>query len=228
MLVRPAWSQNTGDVEKDRQIKGLVMVGLNLTQVDGDEVYGYYKAGLNAGVGASLPLGKGFAFNVETIFNQKGAYKKYTIAGDSSGLPYYHLKLDYVEIPVTFSYEDKHIWTLGLGFSYGRRVSYREIERGIPQDSGSRYGKNDFCILVDLQFRVWKHLKFDMRYQYSMAKIRTRNFGPTLSGDTWTRDQYNNMLTFRALYVLNEKYTPVHKKKANRKKTTALVAPWTS
>lgn len=230
-LLQAAVAQNKPDnTPEDRQIKGLLILGMNLTQVDGDEVYGYYKAGLNAGVGALLPLGKGFGFNVETLFSQKGAYKKFDPAGtDSLGRPYYQVKLDYLEVPVLFSYEDKHIFTVGLGASWGRRVNYREVEHGLVMDSSARFSKNDWNVLVDVQLRVWKHLKFDVRYAYSMAKIRTRNYGPTLSGATWTRDQYNNILTFRAIYLLNEKYEPQPKKKKrqNKSQTSVSTAPWT-
>ncbi len=219
--------RNGGDVDKDRQIKGVIIAGLNLSQVDGDEVYGFSKGGLNAGFGATLPLGKGFSFGIETLFNQKGAYRKFSPEYDSTGKPYYHLKLDYLEVPVMFSFEDRHIWTIGLGFSWGRRVSYREIEHGLVMDSSSQYSKNDFDVLLDLQLRVWKHLKVDVRYAYSMAKIRTRNYGPTLAGEEWTRDQYHNLISLRLLYVLNEKYVPAPKKKSHKKtNTTAYIAPW--
>lgn len=220
--------KNTGDTDKDRQIKGVLILGLNLAQVDGDEVYGFNRAGLNTGVGAILPLGKGFSFGVETLFSQKGAYRKIDPDYDSLGRPYYQLKLDYLEVPVLFSYEDRHIWTIGVGASWGRRVRYREVEHGLVMDSASRYSKNDIDILVDLQLRVWKHLKVDLRYAYSMGKIRTRNYGPTQAGATWTRDQYHNFISIRALYVLNEKYVaPEPKKKPGKKRNaTSYVAPW--
>jgi len=217
---------NYDDVSKDRQIKGLVIAGFNLSQVDGDEVAGYNKGGWNVGVGAMLPLGKGFAVNVETLYNQKGAYRKWDPTYDSTGLPYYHLKLDYLEVPVLFSFEDRHIWTVGAGFSWGQRIRYREIEHGQVMDSAYKYSKNDFNVLFDLQLRVWKHLKFDVRYAYSLAKIRTRNYTHPRTGFEETRDQYTNMISFRAVYVLNEKYTPPNKPRRSKTQSTAAVAAW--
>lgn len=227
LISLPLLGQRNDDTDKDRQIKGLVILGMNLSQVDGDEVIGYNKAGWNAGVGAMLPLGKGFAFNLETLFNQKGAYKTYTVAGDSTGVPYYKLRLDYLDVPFYVTYEDRRIFTAGLGFSWGRRVGYREIERGYVKDSSSRYARNDWDVIVDVQLRVWQHLKVDVRYAYSMAKIRTRNFGPNQAGDTWTRDQFNNMVSLRAIYILNEKYVaPPPDRKKKKTQSTAAVAAW--
>ena len=56
----------------------------------------------------------------------------------------------------------------------------------------------------DLRFRIYKKLKFNIRYAYSLAKIRTRTF-EDFQGQTWTRDQFNNLITFRLVYMINEK-----------------------
>jgi hypothetical protein len=244
--------KKTDDTPVDKQIKGVVILGMNMSQVDGDEVYGFYKAGLNAGFGAILPLSKSFAFNIETLYNQKGAYKKYSVSGDSTGLPYYKVKLDYLEVPAYITFEDRHIWTIGLGFSWGRRINYKETIRGTNKTFGQYFikdslfwtlkdhivegdttykeyplSKNDWSVLVSLQLRVWRHLKVDLRYSYSMASIGTRDY-ITQSGATWSRKLYNNVLTFRLLYLLNEKYTPPQKtKKKNKINATSYVAPWT-
>jgi hypothetical protein len=39
-----------------QRIMGAAIVGLNATQVDGDEVYGYKNFGLNAGLSAIVPF----------------------------------------------------------------------------------------------------------------------------------------------------------------------------
>jgi hypothetical protein len=66
------------------------------------------------------------------------------------------------------------------------------------------YARNDFSILADVRIRVWQGLKFNLRYEYSLLKIRTRQF-EDLAGETWTRDQFNNVISFRLIYVFNEK-----------------------
>ncbi len=59
-------------------------------------------------------------------------------------------------------------------------------------------------MLVDLQIRIWQRLKFNFRYEYSMVPIRKRTFYNRYDTETFDRKQYNNVLTFRLVYVINE------------------------
>lgn len=202
-----------------QRFKGAVMGGMNISQVDGDEVYGYKRVGGHFGVAAILPMKK-WDITLETVFNQKGAYQKpqyeYWVM-DSTLLTVdsalytgeYNLRLNYVEVPLMVHYTDRERYTAGLGFSYGRLVSVSEVEHGgsIPPYSDTiAFNKNDFSVLVDLQIRIWKQLKFNVRFSYSIIPIRERTYHDILYeyNDPWTRKQYNNTLTFRLVYVFNE------------------------
>lgn len=190
-----------------QSIRGELIGGFNLAQVDGDEVVGYRKPGFNAGVGAALPLGGNWFLSIETLFNQKGAYRKYPNEyNDSLDLPYYNLRLSYADIPLLIHYNDKNKVTFGAGFSFGRLVQMKEIEHGRTIDwntTNGPYDSGDWNILIDLRFRMWWKLYFNFRYAYSIDKIRTRTFHAGV--ETWTRNQFNNLLTFRVVMVFNEK-----------------------
>lgn len=200
-----------------QRFKGAVMGGMNISQVDGDEVVGYNRVGGHLGLAAILPIKK-FDVTLETVFNQKGAREKqqYDYFDSASGYQYtgeYNLRLNYVEIPVLAHYTDKERYTFGLGFSYGRLVSYSEIEHGgqlPPYSDTVPFNKNDYNILVDLQVRIWKQLKFNARFAYSLAPIRERTYYDVIykTKDPWTRNEYNHLFTFRLVYVFNEKYQP--------------------
>ena len=191
---------------------GAVLGGMNISQVDGDEVYGYKRVGGQFGVAVILPIKKKWDVTLETIFNQKGAKQKpqYEYFDSASNYHYtgeYDLRLNYVEIPVLAHYTDRNKFTFGAGFSYGRLVSSSETEHGgdVPPYSDTvAFSKNDYCVLVDLQVRVWKRLKFNVRYSYSMVPIRERTFYDLYYATYHNRKQYNNMLTFRLVYVFNE------------------------
>ena len=202
-----------------QRIKGMLVAGMNLSQVDGDEIYGFDKTGLNTGIGAIVPVGKHFSFTIETLFNQKGSYQKPEIY-DTVNNPItgeieiwtkeYKLKLDYLEVPFLLHFTDKIIGA-GLGFTYGRLVNVKEYEHGLFIETTSLnngpYNRNDYNVLFDLNFKIHKKInrfRINVRYAYSMSKIRTRGFYDN-EWKYYTRDQYNNLFSLRLIYVFNEK-----------------------
>ncbi len=190
-------------------IKGAVLAGMNLTQVDGDEIYGFNKVGINLGAAAIVPFADKWEASIETIFSQKGSYQGPHNNDSLTGE--YRLRLNYLEVPVLVHFNDKNKVIFGAGFSWGRLVNIEEYEHGNRVESttlnNGPYSKNDYNALVDLRFRIYKQLKFNVRYAYSLKKIRTRVYTPPFSNDSWTRDQYNNFWTFRLIYIFNEEFS---------------------
>lgn len=194
-------------------IKGEAIAGINLTQVDGDEAFGFHKIRANIGAGVMIPFGeKGkWDVSIETLFSQKGSYQQPqyidSVGGGEVYTGEYKLHLNYVEVPVLVLFTDKELISVGAGFSWGRLVGIKEWEHGNLVETttlnSDTYSKNDISILGDIRIRLWQALKLNLRYQYSLVKIRTREFDNT-AGDTWTRDQYNNVITMRLIYVINE------------------------
>ncbi|MCK9339034.1 MAG: PorT family protein [Bacteroidales bacterium] len=211
---------------------GSVIAGMNLSQVDGDEVYGFHKAGFNGGASVMLPLDARFKWfaTVELLYSQRGSYRSAWRANDSlspsehivnedNSIPFndkikYKLNLDYVEVPIVFHYEDFRTgWALGAGFSWGRLVYAKEIENGWTTTTNIRsktYTTNDWSVLADLKIKIWKGVKLNVRYQYSFVPIRERNFEykqPDGTIDkTELRKQYHSVISFRLIYSFNEKY----------------------
>ncbi|MBU1368068.1 MAG: PorT family protein [Bacteroidetes bacterium] len=188
-------------------IKGEIIAGFNLSQLDGDEVYGYKKAGLQLGLGAMIPISEKWDISLETLYNEKGANEKaqYPMQADST-TGAYRVKLNYLDVPLLLHFTDKEFITVGTGFSWGRLIKAEEFEHGKQTNTTAQngvYNLNDFNVLLDLRMRLHKQFKINFRYQYSISKIREREF-ITSQGNIWSRKQYNNMLTLRLVYVFNE------------------------
>lgn len=198
-----------------QRIMGAVNGGFNLTQVDGDEIYGFTKPGVQIGPSAIIPFSKKWQVSLETNFNQKGSrQRKQYNTTDSNGVVYtgeYKLKLDYVEVPLLVHFNDKDQIIAGAGASWGRMVNVKEWEHGRRVETttltSGTYARNDFCVLADLRFRMKGRWYANFRYEYSMSKIRTRVFQtiPGMAGNAITREQYNNIISFRVIYIFNEK-----------------------
>jgi hypothetical protein len=186
-------------------IKGAAIAGINISQVDGDEVYGFNKFGANVGAAAIIPLSDHWEVSIEALFSQKGSYQRPHYSDDSL-TGEYKLKLNYLDIPLLVHYNDKNRMFFGAGFSYGRLSSVEEYEHGrqvVTTNINGPYDRDDFNVIGDVRFRIWQRLKFNIRYAYSISKIRTREYSPP-GVDPWTRNQYNNFWSFRLIYVINE------------------------
>lgn len=198
----------TSEKSYSQVIKATVIAGGNLTQVDGDECYGYKKIGLNVGAGVMIPFGKNWDVSMEVLYNQKGAHQreKYMDIGDGKNGKY-DLKLDYAEIPILVHYTDKGLVSVGVGFAYGRLINIKEYEHGKKMPTSLNdgvYKIDDYSVVADLRFKIYKQLKLNLRYQYSMAKIRTRDFYNIDDEYMRTREQYNNVVSLRLVYVFFE------------------------
>lgn len=208
--------------------KGMVMAGANLSQMNGDQTYGYNKVGLNAGVGVMAPLNKNrtFLMSMELLYNNLGAKEKLD--------PFkYNTSLQYVSIPVMVHYEDRFGGlTFGVGLQYSRLFQFNE-DWGLPvpaiqymdrpiMSTVTDFKKDDYSFVLDFRFRVWERLKLNFRYQYSIVPIRenvhyNNSFDPShMDYETWKRDFYHNSLTIRVIYVINERSTKELDRNINR------------
>jgi len=191
---------------KAQRFLGAVSLGMNLTQVDGDEFYGFNKVGLNVGPMVIMPFGKNknWSVSMELLYTQKGSYHRG--ATDSTG---FKLVQDYAEIPVLIHFTDKKLISGGVGFSYGQLVNYKETKNNF-YDSIFIYqtdlAKNDISVVADLQIRIWSKLWANLRYQYSIRSNRTVlvKDPSTYPMMEYTRYQFNNVITFRLTWVFNQ------------------------
>ncbi len=198
---------------------GEAFVGYNICQVDGDQIMGFFKPGINAGVGVIAPVWKYNKFSLElsmeVVYNTKGAKqgRKYfdgkidSITGvEITGE--YNLSLRYGEVPIMIYFTDKHVVSAGVGISYARLMGLKEFEHGVRTPvtaTSGEFNQNEFNILADVKIRVYKRWKLGFRYSYSLNPIRTREYFNIEGQSLGTFKQYNNLFTFRLTYVFNEK-----------------------
>ncbi len=194
----------SGSVPAQR-ILGAVSAGMNLTQVDGDEYYGYHKAGLNIGPMVTVPFGtkRQWSASMELLYTQKGSYH----GGDADSTTF-RMNLDYAEIPVVIHYTDKNLIAGGIGFSYGRLINYKETRNSF-YDSIYQYqnniSNNEFAVIADLKVRIWSKLWANLRYQYTLKNFRKVLVNYTVPyQQPETRYQYNNVITVRLIWVFNQ------------------------
>ncbi|MDR2084239.1 MAG: PorT family protein [Bacteroidales bacterium] len=241
-------------------IKAYVAGGCNLSQIDGDQAYGYKKFGANVGIGVNFNILPFMSASIEANFNQKGAKQKatiYNIETDRTGA--YKININYAEIPILLYFTDKdQLFKFGVGFSYARMVNnareecyrtdhsnyiiynktdamisyadfvpvneslknfeYYEVVKEWNEKNG-KLNSNDFSVIASIEARIWQRLKFEVRFAYSLKHLRTSDYyrqyvneipdGVETYQDgeflAFKRKEYNNTLSFRLIYVFNER-----------------------
>ncbi len=185
---------------------GGVSLGMNLTQVDGDDLYGFHKVGLNVGPMVAMPFGRNrnWSVSMELLYSQKGSYHS-----GSTDSTRYRLVQNYAEVPVLVYITDKKAISGGLGFAYGQLVGYSETKNNF-YDSIYHYtsglSNNEFSVIADIRVRLWSKLWGNIRYQYSLRSNRSVEVTDPGSYPRYVdaREQYNNVISIRLVWVFNQ------------------------
>lgn len=187
--------------------KGEIIGGLSRSQVDGDFCYRFKKTGFEGGVGVVAPIYKNWSLSLETLYSQKGSKQKQMYNDSLDGS--YKLRLNYVSVPFMIQYTDRDNVSAGVGVSYNRLVFVDEYKDGYKVDSVSVltkvFDRDDWVAFGDVRVRVYNNLILNARYSYSLDKIATRMMIDPENGIPQKRDFYNNLWTFRLIYMINEK-----------------------
>jgi len=86
-----------------QNFKGRLAFGITATQISGDDLAGFNRAGFTFGIAAFLPVNEILATQLEMNFIQKGS-REILEEGDST---FYQLRLNYIEVPILIDYQIK-------------------------------------------------------------------------------------------------------------------------
>ena len=114
-------AQNTGP---ERRFEAGLVAGFNLSQVNGDLLYGFNKIGLNVGGRVDAILAENWRLSLEMLYTQQGASRNKL---DNPASAFDKIRLNFVEAPVMLHFQDWKIQA-SAGLSYGRLINYEIID----------------------------------------------------------------------------------------------------
>lgn len=163
------------DDEKGR-FTASILAGINISQIDGDDAWGYRKVGFNGGARGGILFGERMELCTEILFSQKGSV---ATPNSSRSRNAYTIHMDYIEVPVLFYYKDWQATDaknrnymrvmIGGGFSYSQLLNL-----GIQNSSGlqdNSFSKSDFMFMLDANFFLHKNWGINVRWARSLASI---------------------------------------------------------
>jgi opacity protein-like surface antigen len=176
-----------------QEFKAGIRFGGVGSQVNGDGLEGFDKAGVLVGAFVKRDFSEKFSMMFEMTFVQKGSRMP---TNDYN--QYYLMRLGYIEVPVLFIY---HV-NKKLGFhatpSFGFLISnHEETEMGEITEAPD-FKKFEFAGNAGILYGLSDNWTFDFRYSHSITTIR-----PYLAGYTsfFDKGQYNVALEASLMYM---------------------------
>ncbi len=163
--------------------KAGLILGLNASQIDGDDVGGYSNPGLRAGIRASTMLSnEKLQLDTDMLFSQRGSRPSANEV-NSIGLDW-SFRMDYVEVPVTLRYSDWYVedgdyykvYAKG-GLSYGRFFRSKHSDLSPFRNIDEYINNNDLSITAGMGVYLKKHLQAEINYTRSIFPFYVRQVG---------------------------------------------------
>ena len=156
-----------------QRFKGSAVFGLNLAQIDGDELAGFSKLGWTGGVKLGYPMRDNVDVNLEMLFSQRGSIDGFGFGSQSVSFT----DLKYLEIPIYANIMDWFIADegyhkvkahAGLNFSYLFAV---DSSNGAVSNDIDTYNRKNFGYLLGVDYMFTRHLGTTVRYSRAFNSI---------------------------------------------------------
>jgi hypothetical protein len=147
---------------------GSVVLGTNLSQINGDDLAGYDKYGLTGGFRVDYPIKEAVDISAELLFSQRGSKDR------KSPL---RIDMNYIEIPFLVSYRD---WyqerdkydkvRIEGGFSYGYLFNFESNFKSIDQYL-DQIKEHDISFLCGVGYMFTSKVGVSLRYTRALSKL---------------------------------------------------------
>lgn len=180
-----------------------VVGGLNTSQVSGDDLWGFNQFGTYGGLTLNAQVNEKKSFQFHIAYSQKGS----RMPSNTQGAVYV-LRLNYIDVPVIYSYrfQKKKFRNVHgeLGVINSYLVNYNERNIFGEIAPTRPFKKYEASMMIGLSYWIKHGFYFSIRFVNSVLPIREH-----LSNATYrfNRGQYNTIVQFSLNYFFKKKAT---------------------
>lgn len=180
-----------------QNFNGGLIAGISTSQVSGDNLGGYNKAGIFIGGFTEYPITKISNIKVEINYIQKGSNNPKMIENNISDI-----STSYIEVPLGINYYQNELMIFETGLQSAILIGStdNDIYGKVSSDINRPFNKIDFSAFIGISYHLNKNIQLNTRFSNSILPIRDH-----LSGATYllNKGQYNTVLTFTIHYYLS-------------------------
>src|SRR5688572_20561360 len=137
-------------LSKGQTFRAGAFAGLSTSQVSGDNLGGFDKAGLYAGGFVNIPMSEKWLLQMEITYIQKGS--RPSKSDEEAGFPGIFPTLNYAEVPVLFIYKAKPKINIEAGLAFGVLVYSREEDIFAEREIQRPYNDFDFSFVIGFDY----------------------------------------------------------------------------
>ena len=182
---------------------GGVILGLSTSQVGGDDLGGFNKAGLLIGVFANKSISEMLSFQMEMTYIQKGSDNpKMNDPDQPKVIP--DISSSYIEVPLLLQYYQNNNLKIEGGAQLAYLINgYYNNENGkIPIYYVNPFIKYDFGLLIGMDYTFSNRLSLNTRLSNSILPIGTEDYDGVKAYSSSRKGKYNSVLSFAIHYNL--------------------------
>lgn len=169
-----------------------IRAGIAGTQVNGDKLSGFNKAGIIAGGFVNRKLSDHFTMQMEIVYIQKGSRKPVDEFNT-----FYRMRVHYIQVPLILRWHLTKKLDLTGGPSFGSLIFSQENDEYGVYLNALEFKKFEMSYNGGAIYRLSDTWSFDARYSHSITTIRPYP-GPNF--DFFDKGQYNVLIEFTLLY----------------------------
>ena len=176
------------------QFSNELILGMNASQIWGDNLVGFHQAGLNVGVSSVFKVKDRWNGRIELTYSQKGS-RRPVDPDNPSAQQRFSIRLNYFEIPLLAEYALSKNFQLVGGPSIGYLLGAKVVEGLREEEQRDAYFRYDFSFMGGFNYRVTDKLFASLRFNDSLVNI---NKGSTISN----RGFYNISTSFTMRFLI--------------------------
>lgn len=170
-------------------------LGLCASQVSGDNLSGYEKAGIVVGAYVNRNFSKKISVQMEMVFIQKGSRRPVSNIDNS----FYRMRLHYLEVPLLVQFHVSKKINLEIGPSAGALIFSAEDNQLGTIGFTPPFKKFEVSSHLGIQFVFSDKWLMDLRYSGSLTPVRA--FEGSYNYNYFDRGQYNSTLQLTMEYT---------------------------
>jgi hypothetical protein len=179
---------------------GGVILGLSTSQVGGDDLAGFHKAGLLLGVFANKSITELLSFQMEMTYIQKGSNNPNMNNAEHPNYSKQDISLSYIEVPLLLQYNqsDKLKIEGGVLTAYLVDGHYNDLSGKMPNPINP-FISYDIGLLLGIDYKYSENISLNTRIGNSILPIGSEDYENQVYNSS-KKGKYNSVLSFALHY----------------------------